>query len=64
MPSADNKRPLKVFLCHAHADRDPVRGLYARLTKDGVDAWLTDKINIASKGTLRAKNPLIRYAIR
>ena len=24
------KRPLKVFLCHAHADRDPVRGLYAR----------------------------------
>ena len=40
------KRPLKVFLYHAHiiplwdADRDPVRGLYARLTKDGVDAWL------------------------
>ena len=62
MPSVD--RPLRVFLCHAHADRDPVRGLYARLTKDGVDAWLADKINIASKGTLRAKNPLIRYAIR
>ena len=42
------KRPLKVFLCHimpvgyAHADRDPVRGLYTHLTKDGVDryAWL------------------------
>jgi LPXTG-site transpeptidase (sortase) family protein len=34
------KRPLKVFLCHAHADRDAVRALYARLTKDGVDAWL------------------------
>jgi len=48
------KRPLKVFpstgsghrLCHAHiiplwdADRDPVRALYTRLTKDGVDAWL------------------------
>ncbi len=33
------KRPLKVFLCHAHADRDSVRGLYTRLTKDGVDAW-------------------------
>ncbi|MBI5933143.1 MAG: toll/interleukin-1 receptor domain-containing protein [Chloroflexi bacterium] len=33
-------RPLKVFLCHAHADRDPVRALYARLTKDGVNAWL------------------------
>ncbi len=48
----ETKRPLKVFLCHimpigyAHiiplrdADRDPVRGLYARLTQDGVDAWL------------------------
>ena len=35
-----DKRPLKVFLCHAHADRDPVRGLYTRLTQDGVDAWL------------------------
>jgi len=37
------KRPLKVFLCHiiplwdAHADRDPVRTLYARRTKDIVD---------------------------
>jgi hypothetical protein len=52
MPSVDNKRPLKVFLCHiiplrdAHADRDPVpqgddmRVLYTRLTQDGVDVWL------------------------
>jgi len=36
------KRPLKVFLCHAHiiplwdADRDAVCALYACLTKDGV----------------------------
>ena len=37
-----DKRPLKVFLCHAHADRDPVLGLYARLTQDGVDAWLDE----------------------
>jgi hypothetical protein len=44
MPSVGN-RPLKVFLCHAHADRDPVRTLHARLTKDGVDAWL-DKANL------------------
>lgn len=35
-----SKRPLKVFLCHAHADRDSVRGLYSRLIKDGADAWL------------------------
>ena len=33
------KRPLKVFLCHAHADREPVRALYARLKREGVDAW-------------------------
>ncbi len=37
MPEA--KRPLKVFLCHAHADREPVRALYNRLVKDGVNAW-------------------------
>jgi hypothetical protein len=45
----DAKRPLKVFLCHAHADRDAVRAIYIRLTtlapgasagEDGVDAWL------------------------
>jgi metal-dependent hydrolase (beta-lactamase superfamily II) len=41
------KRPLKVFLRHAHADHDPVRGLYSRLTKDGVDAWL-DKAKLLS----------------
>ena len=39
MPTAD-KRPLKVFLCHAHSDATAVRGLYNRLVKDGVDAWL------------------------
>ena len=36
---SETKRPLKVFLCHAHAARDPVRGLYTHLTQDGVDAW-------------------------
>jgi hypothetical protein len=41
MKSADPKRPLKVFLCHAHADRDPVRALYTRLAKYGMDAWIT-----------------------
>jgi formylglycine-generating enzyme required for sulfatase activity len=37
------QRPLKVFLCHAHADRNVVRRLYARLTKNSVDAWLDNK---------------------
>jgi hypothetical protein len=36
----DPKRPLKVFLCHAHPDAEKVRALYARLKADGVDAWL------------------------
>jgi hypothetical protein len=36
----EDKRPLKVFLCHAHSDKDTVKALYTRLTKDGVDAWL------------------------
>lgn len=34
------KRPLKVFLCHASGDKPPVRELYNRLTTEGVDAWL------------------------
>ena len=31
----------KIFLSHAHANRDPIRSLPegARLTQDGVDAW-------------------------
>jgi hypothetical protein len=33
-------RPLKVFLCHAHADHDTVHALYTCLTKDSVDAWI------------------------
>jgi hypothetical protein len=41
----DPKRPLKVFLCHAHSDAAEVRALYTRLKNDGVDAWL-DKENI------------------
>jgi len=34
------KRPLKVFLCHAHSDLAAVRVLYSRLKREGVDAWL------------------------
>ncbi len=34
------QRPLKVFLCHAHSDKNAVHDLYQRLIKDGVDAWL------------------------
>jgi outer membrane protein assembly factor BamD (BamD/ComL family) len=36
----ERQRPLKVFLCHASGDKPTVRGLYQRLIRDGVDAWL------------------------
>ena len=51
-------RPLKVFLCHAHADRDAVRALPegARLTKDGVDAWLLAR---SPKGLLRTEQGIL-----
>ena len=34
------RRPLKVFLCHASGDKPPVRDLYKRLSAEGVDPWL------------------------
>ena len=43
------KRPLKVFLCHASADKPAVRDLYKRLTADGVDAWLDAENLIAGQ---------------
>lgn len=50
------KRPLKVFLCHARADRDPVRALYTRLTNHGVDAWLDkEKLLPRQDGELEIK---------
>lgn len=36
----DEKRALKVFLCHASGDKPQVRTLYKRLVEEGVDAWL------------------------
>jgi hypothetical protein len=39
----ETKRPLKVFLCRAHADFASVRFLYTRLTKGGMVGWLREK---------------------
>jgi hypothetical protein len=36
-------RPLRVFLCHASADKPAVRELYEKLTARGIDAWLDEK---------------------
>ena len=39
----NKKRPLTVFLCHAHEDKDTIFNIYDLLTKDGVDVWLDKK---------------------
>lgn len=36
----ETKRPLKVFLCHARADKQKVRELYRYLRKRGIQPWL------------------------
>jgi formylglycine-generating enzyme required for sulfatase activity len=38
--SSTDKRPLKVFLCHASADKPKVRELYRTLKRRGVQPWL------------------------
>jgi hypothetical protein len=36
----ETKRPLKVFLCRASADKPKVRELYSTLKRCGVQPWL------------------------
>ncbi len=36
----DEKRPLKVFLCHAHDDKAKARDLYRYLKRCGLQPWL------------------------
>ena len=35
-----SNRTLRVFLCHAHSDREAVHNLYAHMVQDRVHAWL------------------------
>jgi len=35
-----SKQYAKIFLIHAHSDRETVHKLYQRLVKDGLNAWL------------------------
>lgn len=37
------KRPLKVFLCHAHTDKPKVRELYRYLKKRGIQPWFDEE---------------------
>jgi hypothetical protein len=36
----DEKRPLKVFLCHTHDDKSKARELYRYLKRRGLQPWL------------------------
>ncbi len=45
----DPGRKLRVFLCHAHADRVAVRELYRRLKEQGVEPWLDDEALLAGQ---------------
>lgn len=46
MPEVSDKRPLKVFLCHASQDKPVVREIYQHLFAEGwIDPWL-DKAKI------------------
>ena len=49
----DIKRPLKVFLCHAHEDKAVVRKVYKRLVGEGIDAWLDSiQVQVTGQGRL------------
>jgi len=50
------KRPLKVFLCHASADKPQVRELYQFLIQRGAQPWL-DEIDLLPGQDWRAEIP-------
>jgi hypothetical protein len=39
----DDKRLLRVFICHALNDKPPARKPYQQLVADGIDAWLDEE---------------------
>ena len=41
----ESKSPLKVFLCHASADKPKVRELYRYLRRRGINPWF-DEIDL------------------
>lgn len=43
MTDRDSPKRLKVFLCHSSGDKDAVRNLYQRLSKDAFDPWLDEE---------------------
>jgi hypothetical protein len=42
---SNNRKPVKVFLCHSKEDKEKIRQLYARLRENGLEPWL-DEIDL------------------
>lgn len=40
---SDDRRSLKVFLCHSSADKPAVRDLFHKLLKEGINPWLDEE---------------------
>jgi len=45
----ESKRPLKVFLCHAHDDKSKARELYRYLKRRGIQPWLDEEDLLAGQ---------------
>src|SRR6185503_17267834 len=54
-------RPLKVFLCHASADKPAVRKLYRYLKQHGIQPWL-DEIELLPGQNWQEEIPKALYS--
>jgi hypothetical protein len=53
--------PLKVFLCHAHTDRNAVHDLYLRLKEDHVQPWLDREVLLPGQNwAYEIRNAILR----
>lgn len=56
MPTSDPKRPLKVFLCHASADKLKIWEIYRYLKRRGIQPWF-DEVNLIGGQNWRVEIP-------
>ena len=54
-------RPVKVFLCYSHVDRDAVQFLYARLKSNHIEPWLdVEKLTPGQNWAHEIRNAILR----
>jgi len=54
-------RPVKVFLCYSHVDRDAVQFLCARLKSDHIEPWLdVEKLTPGQNWAHEIRNAILR----